>query len=117
MRLAKVACRFAIAAIIAVEISPALSQDQTADAIQRGRELAQLLCQRCHAIEGAGPGPNKDAPAFQSLIDRLTLEGLADQIIVGLPLGHEPMPKWQFSEQQAEDLLLYIDSVTVPKAN
>ena len=94
-----------------VATAPAHADDYT-ESVTRGKELAQLLCQRCHAIEGPGPGREEKSPPFSTLIDRLTLEGLADQILVGLPLGHEPMPKWQFSEQQAEDLLFYIDSVT-----
>lgn len=82
-----------------------------AASVQRGKELAQLLCARCHAIEGPGPGPEEKSPPFSTLVPNLTLEGVADQLLEGLPLGHDPMPKWEFSEQQAEDLLLYIESV------
>ena len=102
-----------LALILASTVATApVYADGHMDSVQRGKELAQLLCQRCHAIAGPGPGREEKSPPFSTLIDRLTLEGLADQILVGLPLGHEPMPKWQFSEQQAEDLLFYIDSVT-----
>ncbi len=80
--------------------------------IKRGQELAQLLCIRCHAIAGPGPGTEEKSPPFSTLVSKLTLEGIADQLLVGLPLGHEPMPKWQFSEQQVEDLLFYIESVS-----
>ncbi|MEM7635417.1 MAG: c-type cytochrome [Pseudomonadota bacterium] len=86
--------------------------DEEAAAIQRGKELGQLLCARCHAIEGPGPGKEEKAPPFSTLVPNLTLEGVADQLLEGLPLGHDPMPKWEFSEQQALDLLLYIDSVS-----
>ncbi|MEO1161037.1 MAG: c-type cytochrome [Pseudomonadota bacterium] len=85
--------------------------DDEAASIQRGKELAQLLCMRCHAIEGPGPGKEKKSPPFSTLVPNLTLEGVADQLLEGLPLGHDPMPKWEFSEQQAEDLLFYIESV------
>ena len=90
---------------------PARSEDDTTP-ITRGKELAQLLCQRCHAIAGPGPGKEEKSPPFSTLIARLTLEGVADQLLEGLPMGHDPMPQWQFSERQAEDLLLYIDSVS-----
>ncbi len=90
--------------------TPARSDDEAAS-VQRGKELAQLLCARCHAIEGPGPGPEGKSPPFSTLVPKLTLEGVADQLLEGLPLGHDPMPKWEFSEQQAEDLLLYIESV------
>ena len=86
--------------------------DAAVASIQRGKELAQLLCMRCHAIAGPGPGKEQKSPPFSTLLPKLTLEGVADQLLEGLPLGHDPMPKWEFSEQQAEDLLLYIESVS-----
>ena len=86
--------------------------DEEAATILRGKELAQLLCKRCHAIEGPGPGTEEKSPPFSTLVPNLTLEGVADQLLEGLPLGHDPMPKWEFSEQQAIDLLLYIESVS-----
>lgn len=90
--------------------APAHSDDYI-DSVQRGKELAQLLCGRCHAIDGPGPGKEEKSPPFSTLVPKLTLEGVADQLLEGLPLGHDPMPKWEFSEQQATDLLFYIDSV------
>lgn len=90
---------------------PALGEDDTTSII-RGQELAQLLCQRCHAIAGPGPGPEEKSPPFSTLMAKLTLEGVADQLLEGLPMGHDPMPKWQFSERQVEDLLFYIYSVS-----
>lgn len=90
-------------------LSPAYADDTAS--IKRGMEMAQLLCMRCHAITGPGPGPDEKSPPFSTLMDKLTLEGVADQILEGLPLGHEPMPKWEFSEQQAEDLLLFIEYI------
>lgn len=90
---------------------PAHAEDDLAY-IKRGQELAQLLCARCHAIAGPGPGAEKKSPPFSTLVSTLTLEGIADQLLEGLPLGHEPMPQWQFSEQQVDDLLFYIESVS-----
>lgn len=85
--------------------------DENAASIKRGLELAQLLCMKCHAITGPGPGPEEKSPPFATLVEKLTIEGVADQLLEGLPLGHEPMPKWEFSEQQAEDLMLYIEYI------
>jgi mono/diheme cytochrome c family protein len=89
----------------------AARDDENAESIKRGLELAQLLCMRCHAISGPGPGPNEKSPPFNTLVEKLSIEGVADQLLEGLPLGHDPMPKWEFSEQQAEDLLLYIEYI------
>jgi len=89
----------------------AARDDENAESIKRGLELAQLLCMKCHAISGPGPGPEEKSPPFNTLVEKLSIEGVADQLLEGLPLGHEPMPKWEFSEQQAEDLLLYIEYI------
>ncbi len=98
---------------LAITIAPVPAHsDDAAASVMRGKELAQLLCMRCHAIAGPGPGPEVKSPPFSTLMAKLTLEGVADQLLEGLPMGHDPMPKWQFSEQQAEDLLFYIDSVS-----
>ena len=61
---------------------------------------------------GQVPGAEEKSPPFSTLVSTLTLEGIADQLLEGLPMGHDPMPKWQFSEQQVEDLLFYIESVS-----
>jgi mono/diheme cytochrome c family protein len=93
------------------------SQDQARmdeanmDSIKRGLELSQLLCMKCHAITGPGPGTEEKSPPFTTLVEKLTIEGVADQLLEGLPMGHEPMPKWEFSEQQAEDLMLFIEYI------
>lgn len=101
------------AMILAMTVSQTPARaDNDATSIQRGKELAQLLCARCHAIEGPGPGEEEKSPPFSTLVPNLTLEGVADQLLEGLPMGHDPMPKWEFSEQQALDLLLYIESVS-----
>ena len=95
----------------AVDPEQQARDDENAESIKRGLELAQLLCMKCHAISGPGPGPEEKSPPFATLVEKLTIEGVADQLLEGLPLGHEPMPKWEFSEQQAEDLLLYIEYI------
>jgi mono/diheme cytochrome c family protein len=102
--------KIALAGLLALIMSMPAIADDTAS-IKRGHELAQLLCMRCHAITGPGPGPEEKSPPFATLVDRLSLEGVADQLLEGLPMGHDPMPKWEFSEQQAEDLLRYIEYI------
>ncbi|MGI9412476.1 MAG: c-type cytochrome [Hyphomicrobiales bacterium] len=79
---------------------------------ERGRELAELLCAKCHAIGPDGESTNPKSPPFRTLEAKLTLEGIEDQVAEGLSLGHEPMPTWQFSSQQIEDLVTYIVSVS-----
>jgi len=75
---------------------------------QRGQDLAILVCDKCHAISNAGESPNPKAPPFRKLVDRLSPEGLGEQLEIALSLGHKPMPPWKLSPEQANDLLTYI---------
>lgn len=79
--------------------------------IQNGRELAELLCARCHALSAQDKSPNPSAPPFRTLLARLTIEGIEDELTEGISLGHQPMPEWQFSGQQIYDLTSFIASI------
>jgi len=75
---------------------------------QRGKDLAILVCDRCHAISTTGNSPNPKAPPFRQLVEKLSAEGLGEQLDVALSMGHAPMPPWKLSPGQATDLLTYI---------
>ena len=75
---------------------------------QRGKDLAILVCDRCHAITTTGNSPNPKAPPFRQLVEKLSPEGLGEQLEVALSMGHAPMPPWKLSPDQATDLLTYI---------
>lgn len=79
--------------------------------VQRGHELAQLLCARCHAVAGEPSSPLAEAPVFRDLTARLTVDGVEDMLAESLTLGHDPMPQWELSGGQIEDLLAYIVSL------
>ena len=79
--------------------------------LERGYELARLACSRCHAIGQNDESTHPKAPPFRTLASRLTAEGLAEQLEIGLSLGHAPMPPWKISPQQSEDLLAYLLSL------
>ena len=79
--------------------------------LERGYELARLACSRCHGIGQSDESTHPKAPLFRKLAARLTLEGLAEQLEIGLSLGHAPMPPWKISPQQSDDLLAYLVSL------
>ena len=82
-----------------------------ADDVAEGRAIAETLCAPCHAIEGAGPGPNPDAPLFSQFHRRWPVEALAEAMAEGLTVGHGPMPDFVFDQDQIDDLLAYLGSV------
>ena len=61
--------------ILAMTVSqtPARGDDEMAS-IKRGLELAQLLCMKCHAISGPGPGPEEKSPPFSTIDQNLLLK-------------------------------------------
>ena len=100
----------ALSAAIAGGSFPSMAQFDEAS-VERGSDLAQLLCARCHAISKRGDSPNADAPPFRKLLQKLTLEGIEDELAEGILMGHKPMPQWEFSGQQIYDLSSFIASL------
>ena len=88
--------------------------ESVAASTARGKALAELVCIRCHAVGPTGSSPNPKSPPFRTLLARLTIEGLMDEIDEGLPMGHRPMPPWNFSQEQKADLVNYIISLKPP---
>lgn len=88
----------------------ALAQTDAAS-VERGRDLARLLCAKCHVLSTSGESPHPDAPPFRDLLQKLTLEGIEDELAEGILMGHKPMPQWEFSGQQIYDLSSFIASL------
>ena len=96
------------AALLSLAAAPAKAEMTS---LQRGQDLARLLCAECHSIEPTGKSPNADAPPFRDMLSKLTLEGIEDELAEGILLGHKPMPKWDFSERQIYDLSNFISAL------
>jgi len=81
---------------------------------QRGEEIANGLCSRCHAIGKSGESPLPAAPRFRSLDSQTNLNKLSRRIQEGLMTGHEDMPMFRFDRDDADAMVAYIRSVQVP---
>jgi len=81
--------------------------------VDRGRQMVEELCSRCHAIEGPGPSPVAQAPAFSTLNRKFPVDDLAEAFAEGIVTGHGPvnMPEFVFSPEQIDDLLAYLNTV------
>ena len=80
-------------------------------AVERGRVLAEALCARCHAVGATGASPNPASPPFREMFERLPQEGIEDTLLEGILMGHPPMPRIEFTNEQAADLVAYMYSV------
>jgi len=85
-----------------------LAFDDQRTSQQRGKDIAILVCENCHSISTTGTSPNSKAPPFRHLVEKLSSEGLGEQLEIALSLGHAPMPPWKLSPEQATDLLTFI---------
>ena len=81
--------------------------------IVRGREIAEAHCAVCHAIglEDASPTQVNEETAFRLLHKRYPIEMLVQAAKTGVISGHDEMPGFDFTVEEAHALLAYIDSL------
>jgi cytochrome c len=87
---------------------PALALEPSA---QRGRNLAQHNCAKCHAIGRTGESPLRVAPPFRTLHTRYPVEDLAESFAEGIVTGHPTMPEFRFDPGQISDLISYLHTL------
>lgn len=81
-------------------------------AVARGHGLAKAHCSECHAIEADDESPtvvNANTP-FRRLSERFPIPMLEEAAQSGSISGHDEMPGFDFSMNEIQDLLSYIDS-------
>lgn len=86
-------------------------QAQAADRAAEGRALVERNCARCHAIGRMDESPNDEAPPFRRLHERYPIESLAEAFAEGIVVGHKDMPAFEFSPQEIDALVAYINSL------
>jgi cytochrome c len=104
-------CRIAICAIALPVMGATQSSFATETLQQRGQQLAQRLCGECHAIGRTGASPLPAAPRFRALDNRVDLSQLPDRIQEGLLSGHQDMPMFRFSRDDADAIVAYMRSI------
>lgn len=95
-------------AVVALS-TPAFAQAQAP--VERGAEIAERLCSRCHAIGAKGESPMGLAPAFRTLSKRYPVENLAEAFAEGIVTGHPAMPRFVFAPAEIDALLAYLASL------
>ena len=81
---------------------------------QRGEVLARGMCGACHAIGKTGNSKHPAAPRFRTLDNRTNLSKLSRRLQDGLLTGHEAMPLFRFSRDDADAMVAYIRSIQGP---
>ena len=78
---------------------------------QRGRALAQRMCSTCHAVGTLGDSPHIGAPRFRELGDRLDLSTFARTLRRGIESGHQDMPRFRFTREDADAMVVYLRAI------
>jgi cytochrome c len=78
---------------------------------QRGEVLARGMCSACHAIGKTGNSKYPGAPRFRTLDKVTNLSKLSVRLQGGLLTGHEGMPLFRFSPDDADAMVAYIRSI------
>jgi mono/diheme cytochrome c family protein len=100
--------------IAAVALAAAVltaSGASAADA-KRGATLAKTWCVNCHVIARGQAQANSDVPSFTSIARDKKLDAKAIAYFLLNP--HPPMPNFNLSRSEANDLAAYIESLKSP---
>ena len=77
----------------------------------RGHEIVTQSCSMCHAVGRSGLSPNGSAPPFRLLSNAYPVEDLQEALTEGIRTGHVEMPEFQFTDEEAEDIVAYLQSI------
>jgi mono/diheme cytochrome c family protein len=93
----------------------AAGDDPDSARVALGKTIAEAHCAVCHAIGEADASPtdiNKET-AFRLLYKRYPIEMLVEAAKTGSISGHDEMPGFDFTLEEAHALLAYIDSLAL----
>jgi tetratricopeptide (TPR) repeat protein len=93
---------------------PALTVETEA-LVRDGKALAQKNCAWCHAIEGQGASPNKNAPAWRNLQRGYPILALREPLSRGIARPHDVMPQFILSDHETDMIIAYINSLAPEK--
>jgi mono/diheme cytochrome c family protein len=103
--------RFSAALILLFALAPAAWGDDRSDRVEAGRDIADQLCARCHAIGAEGESPHEQAPPFRTFADRWPVDHLGEALAEGITVGHEDMPEFVLEPEEIDAFIAYLESL------
>lgn len=98
--------------VAAVVLALAGAVPAQADDVESGRQIAEQLCQPCHAIGTSGESTHGSAPPFREIASRYSVWTLQEALAEGILVGHEDMPQFKLTPEQIDALLTYMDTLS-----
>ena len=104
LALVQLALIFACAnAILAGELTPAQVE---------GRAILKNKCGRCHAIDVDGSSPLAKAPLFRNLYKKFSVKELRMRLSEGVVSHYRGMPQIDFTSEEIDRIIDYLDVLT-----
>ncbi len=88
---------------------------ETERRVREGELLAEKKCSGCHAVGVRGYSPNQHAPEFRSLSRKYSWFWLRGLITRRIFATHEQMPQFDFSREDVDTIVAYINSLSSKK--
>ncbi|MDH3579259.1 MAG: tetratricopeptide repeat protein [Hyphomicrobiales bacterium] len=101
---------YAAAGLRRVGVNPVVTAESD-HIVKAGRVLVEINCSPCHAIGANDASPNEKAPAFHAIQKRYPILTLRDPVSRGIAYPHRDMPKFNFSGEQIDTIIAYINSL------
>ena len=98
------------AALLILSSSASVSEELSPT--QKGAELAQKMCARCHSVEITGVSPFPEAPPFREFAGKWPLESLEEALAEGIVVGHPAMPEFMLEPKDIQNLLSYLATLS-----
>lgn len=102
--------------VVPVEPNPAqFGRDYPEEFPAAGREIARDHCASCHAIDSGAASPVRNAPPFNTLLQKYDPDLLTDRLLAGISVSHSRMPTFDFNVIAADSLVAYLETIQVRK--
>jgi mono/diheme cytochrome c family protein len=88
--------------------------DPASSLVRDGRFVASQRCASCHALDHDTTSPHRDAPPMKDLLWRYDPEMLTVDLIEGIRMGHDDMPRLDLSVLETDALVAYLKSISEP---
>ena len=76
----------------------------------RGRQVAEMICSECHAIQkGATRSTNVNAPTFERVAKTPGMNAMA--LRVWLRSQHKEMPNIMLKDEEVDDVIAYVQTL------
>lgn len=81
------------------------------DPATQGHALLRANCARCHAIDEASLSTDAKAPPFREVVKKYSPRDLEEALAEGIVTGHNNMPVFSFTPEEAAAIVAYLDTL------